>query len=243
MTNRAVSYGHNRTVEPAKVPNQLVKQPLLCFFLSSPVTAWRGNALSWRWWEVGGTLWGARRFPVCLLWFPFSSLDIYCGWCQRWTWPSVSVLRLILLWFLYILQQKLWKLRCLRSSSFSQVRGPGICVTDHPAICCRLCPQDLARSTKPPLFSVKICSVGQQSRLNLHSGHLLAQHISAAIGKHLPIGNHLFFSPDPPTSSEQWASGRKSKDQKTNSYQRKKCHMFIDFHCAMAVRAHFQTCL
>lgn len=92
-------------------------------------------------------------------------------------------------------------------------------------------------------FSVKICSVGQQSRLNLHSGHLLAQHISAAIGKHLPIGNHLFFSPDPPTSSEQWASGRKSKDQKTNSYQRKKCHMFIDFHWAMAVRAHFQTCL
>lgn len=53
----------------------------------------------------------------------------------------------------------------------------------------------------------------------------------------------FFFSWQAPTSSEQWASGRKSKDQKTNSYQRKKCHLFIDFHWAMAVHAHFQTCL
>lgn len=114
-------------------------------FLGSPV-----EAMALRWWETGGRVWGAG--------FPGACWCLLCSHTLPWAFAVTSARYgpdpvSPFLWFLLILQQEQWNLRCLHSSSFSQVRVPVISVTDHPAIFCRWCPQELAKGPKsPPLL-------------------------------------------------------------------------------------------
>lgn len=124
VTSRTVSLGCNRDVELAKGLHGLVKQSLLCLF-------WAALRRQWPWGgeRLGQGCEGQETFLVLAL-FPYSSLGICCDWCQMWTWTSVTIP--VLLRFLLILQQQ-WNLRCLGSSSFSQVQVPVIVwVTTQP---------------------------------------------------------------------------------------------------------------
>lgn len=117
LWDNRMSFGCNRDVELAKVPHQLVKQSLLCLF-------WAALRRQWPWAgggeRLGGGCEGQGDFLVLAL-FPYSSLGICCGWCQIRTWPSVTILTLLL--FLLILQKnnEIWGVQAVPQKSLSSL--------------------------------------------------------------------------------------------------------------------------